>query len=63
MCNCQLAFLLKTKKDLNYNTFKEQVDAIIEIQKETGICNYYPYLKAVEWLNNHIDQSTAFRYG
>ena len=59
MYNCQLAFLLKTKKDLNYNTFKEQVDAIIEIQKETGICNYYPYLKAAEWLNNHIDQSIS----
>ena len=62
MYNCQFAFLLKTKKDLNYNTFKEKLDKIIEIQKETGIRNYYPFLKAAEWLNNHIDQQSITEY-
>lgn len=59
MYNCQFAFLLKDNKNLSYDTFKDKIDEIIEIQNETNICNYYPYLKAAEWLNNHIEESIS----
>lgn len=59
MYNCQFAFLLKDNKNLSYDTFKDKIDEIIEIQNETNIRNYYPYLKAAEWLNNHIEESIS----
>jgi len=46
--NCRLSFLLNNP-DLKYERAKSEMESIRAIQNETGVFNFYPYKKIVEF--------------
>ena len=49
MYNCLLSFKM-TENDYSFNDLKKDVDVIQNIQRETGILNFYPYRKAILYI-------------
>lgn len=59
MYNCRFSFLIQ-ESDYTFETLKEDLDVITEIQYHTGILNFYPYRKAFKRALQffHSDDST-----
>lgn len=53
MYNCKLSFRLK-QRVCTLETFKELIEEIVTLQKETCISNFHPHKKAVEYLIKSI---------
>lgn len=54
------AFSFKMKSDsYTIENLQEDVQKIIEMQKSTGILNFYPYRKAIAWLIDYFNSNNS----
>lgn len=57
--NCRLSYKLKSGLYDNIESFYTDMDIIEHLQSETNIFNFYPYKKALSFLNERIEESIS----
>lgn len=55
MYNSRFSFYCQRDKKYSFNKMMTDLDVIENIQNETQIFNYHPYLKAIEFAKNHLE--------
>lgn len=58
MHNCRFSFLISSKQ-IKFDELVTEIEEIESIQMETGVQNYHPFLKAVEYLSKYIRNEMA----
>lgn len=56
MYNSRFSFYCQNSNDYSFDQLKKDLEQINSIQNETFIKNYHPYLKAIEFLKNKLEE-------